>query len=619
MPPPCSTSQKRTRSGGVRQRIAEANAESVDDSVAALAAPSTLATWLKTQWAWGRFSPQEIQHIALLAEKDTTAAGCTAVPSTLSALGDMGTSGQHSNNVHRDLMKLVKDDTQLPEPFFVSLPFKRGSLVQAIMLPHLVFHCLWTHYRQYWESIFLPGGVDGLVKFWAHFASHPCMEGFKGIHAKWQAFTLPLSLHGDAVPTLGCGKVWAKLLQAYSWSCLLARGTTKERSFYLWGAFEQSLKHGAEGGTLHTFFSVLKWSFSCLQTGRFPTHDWKGRKYETGSQEHSLAGQLLAAGFCGHLVSIQGDLDWHASSLDLPRWNLKAGGCSVCKCSEEGEQTWKVFNNPDYIWHLEWHAAEWHNWAKKSRCPLFTIPFLSACNVMLDYLHLKLLGSDQYQYGGVLFLLTHFMMPNSPLDNLQVLWQRMKYWYSVVGTKHRYHYFNRLTMFMRKTGPPKLRGKGGEVIGLGSIMVQLWQEFYNQNLEVHRMILQMLRCNQRMEALMSEYKLETAFDAHGAEQFKAATFQMCHLNALLHNFFLEDPAMKGAFAVTMKLHMLSHVALHCHQINPRLTWCFSGEDHMGVAKKLGQSCAKGLEPEEVNTKMIMHWRYAMHQELTKLD
>lgn len=57
-------------------------------------------------------------------------------------------------------------------------------------------------------------------------------------------------------------------------------------------------------------------------------------------------------------------------------------------------------------------------------------------------------------------MLTHFILPATPLENLQYLWQRIKHWYSVVGTRHRYHYFNRLTMFVRKSGPPKLRGRG---------------------------------------------------------------------------------------------------------------------------------------------------------------
>ena len=155
--------------------------------------------------------------------------------------------------------------------------------------------------------------------------------------------------------------------------------------------------------------------------------------------------------------------------------------------------------------------------------------------------------------------------------------------------------------------------------GLCGIMVALWKEFYNPLLEVHRMILQMLKCNERMETLIAEYKGYTAFPLEAAEQFKAATFQMSHLNALAHQHFLEEVEMKSIFAVTMKLHMLAHLALHCHQINPRLIWNFSGEDNMSVVKELGQSCAKGLQPQEVNSKMVQHWRFAMHQELAKVE
>lgn len=174
----------------------------------------------------------------------------------------MGNCGQHSNNMHRDLMALVKDDSQLPQPFLVSLPFKRQHVVQAIMLPHLVFHALWTNYKQYWETVFSLGSKDALLSFWKHFASHPCMAGFRGINEQWQACTLPLFMHGDAVPTIGCGKVWAKLLQAYSWGCLLARGTTKKRSLYLWGAFEQNLKHGGEGTLI--FFPCFEVELHCF-------------------------------------------------------------------------------------------------------------------------------------------------------------------------------------------------------------------------------------------------------------------------------------------------------------------------------------------------------------------
>ena len=44
--------------------------------------------------------------------------------------------------------------------------------------------------------------------------------------------TVPLMMHGDAVPIVGCAKVWAKLMQCFSWSGFLSTGSTKERSFF---------------------------------------------------------------------------------------------------------------------------------------------------------------------------------------------------------------------------------------------------------------------------------------------------------------------------------------------------------------------------------------------------
>lgn len=226
------------RKGGVSQRLASARAEyAVHDQVAqAVDTKSHLADHLLEGWAWGKYSPQEVQCIAALAMKDMEALGVASVQSSLDALANLGSQGKHSNNVHRDLMNLVKDKSALPEPLMVNFPFKKNLCLQAVMLPHLVFHFLYTQYKDFWHKSFLPCGVEGLVAFWKHFSTHPCMVGFKGSKPQWQRWTLPLNLHGDAVPTVGCGKVWAKMLQAYSWTCLLSKGSTKQRSFFIWGA-----------------------------------------------------------------------------------------------------------------------------------------------------------------------------------------------------------------------------------------------------------------------------------------------------------------------------------------------------------------------------------------------
>lgn len=126
--------------------------------------------------------------------------------------------------------------------------------------------------------------------------------------------------------------------------------------------FEQLLVHGDES-TLDTFFQVLRWIFDCLLKGNFPTADWAGEEhlacsfmgcavlslcmaakaiclylfvavfllcpcesYSSGSEDFLRAGKPLCGGWKAALVSVQGDLDFFAASLGLPRWSLKEGG-----------------------------------------------------------------------------------------------------------------------------------------------------------------------------------------------------------------------------------------------------------------------------------------------------
>ena len=197
---------------------------------------SRLADHLVIQWAWGKYSPQEIQLLAHLATRDMEALGLSEIPTSLTSLAALGSHGRHANNCHRDLIHYMKDKTFLPDPLQVHMPFVATMLLQAVMLPHLVFHTLFTKYPTYWANCFLPGGVKSLVKFWKHMMPHPSMQDFQGHRQQWQRWTIPLNLHGDAVPTIGCGKVWSKMLQGYSWTGLLSKGSTKSRSFFIWGA-----------------------------------------------------------------------------------------------------------------------------------------------------------------------------------------------------------------------------------------------------------------------------------------------------------------------------------------------------------------------------------------------
>ena len=294
-------------------------------------------------------------------------------------------------------------------------------------------------------------------------------------------------------------------------------------------AFEQILKSGQEG-TLNIFFTILQWSFTILQTGQLPSHDWENKAYPEGSWEWKMAGKNLAGGYCGHLLAIQGDLDCFATALSLPRWSVNTGSCANCQCTAAGETTWKKFNSIAHILYMEWSAAQWKLWPNRSSCKLFAIPHVTGMNVFLDYLHIKYLGSDQYQFGGVLWLLCFVVKGSTPANNLHSIWSRMQFWYKKLQVQHRYHYFNRLTMFVRKTGAMKLRGRGAEVQGLTQVLLKIWEEEYNPAVEVHRMILQMLKENYKMEDLLQEHKGEMALPKDSAKKIVGSAFKMAHLN-----------------------------------------------------------------------------------------
>lgn len=142
--------------------------------------------------------------------------------------------------VSEDLIKLVSPGVSLPQPLQVFLPLDcpGGRGLQSILLPHELFHCLWKDHHDHWKQCFLPGGVEDLKSFWSRYDAHPAMQGSVLKEKKrYKERLIPLGLHGDSVPTVGCGKVWAKLLQSYSWHGLLGKAPAKLSTFFVWGAF----------------------------------------------------------------------------------------------------------------------------------------------------------------------------------------------------------------------------------------------------------------------------------------------------------------------------------------------------------------------------------------------
>lgn len=218
-------------------------------------------------------------------------------------------------------------------------------------------------------------------------------------------------------------------------------------------------------------------------------------------------------------------------------------------------------------------------------------------------------------YGSCLFLLTHFMLPQTPLQNLQTCWKFILESYKRHGIQERYRGMNKLSLFKRKQGGPKLKGRAAQVQNLALPLAELWEKYMNPHLAIHKKILTLLRLNVAMEKIMKENRSSLAFDAEDANNFKKCGFALAQIHRELTQHFAEEE--QPLFQDIPKLHAMQHSILSCHVINPRLTWCFRQEDNMNIHRTLARSCAQGLKGPAVTTKIVAKMRIALHLQLCK--
>ena len=308
------------------------------------------------------------------------------------------------------------------------------------------------------------------------------------------------------------------------------------------------------------------------------------------------------------------DLEVVSFSANKRLWNNISGKCTGLA----DENSWRNFSETAGWRTTCWTPAAWKAWEHRSLCPLFEIEGVSACNVALDLMHCKYLGSDMYAMGGIWYYMCFYLLPQSPAQNLARLWSELQLLYKELNVEHRYQYFNRLQMFCRRSGPPKLRGRAAEVRGMILPLMHLWQRYHNPALLLHRQILVMLKKNVEFESILADYKGSTFFPADAAQRFKQAAFAMAHLNSLVASHFHQEEDCRWLCHTTAKLHMVLHIASLAETISPRLLWCFSGEDFMKTARALAKNSVTGTKPSMACNKMLEHWRIGMHLHLEAL-
>ena len=87
---------------------------------------------------------------------------------------------------------------------------------------------------------------------------------------------------------------------------------------------------------------------------------------------------------------------------------------------------------------------------------------------------------------------------------------------------------------------------------------------------------------------------------------------------MFHAFSLKTLAWEWkTFCITLgHIVILVHAAMRASEMNPRLGWCWLGEDFMCRMRQLMSSCTRGVKPADVGQKVARKWLRFMHLNLT---
>ena len=155
-------------------------------------------------------------------------------------------------------------------------------------------------------------------------------------------------------------------------------------------------------------------------------------------------------------------------------------------------------------------------------------------------------------------------------------------------------------------GFPRLKGKAAEVKHLAAPLLAACDVFLCRN-DIHQRIRLLLKLALTMEEVLENNKDKYALPRIEAEAFRRAAYGFAQVTTSLGRHFHENGDL--LFHYTIKYHYLCHLGDMASFINPRLAWCYSGEDFMRISRTLVQSAAHGTARHLVAHKVVEKYSY----------
>jgi len=147
------------------------------------------------------------------------------------------------------------------------------------------------------------------------------------------------------------------------------------------------------------------------------------------------------------------------------------------------------------------------------------------------------------------------------------------------------------SMFENADDFPRLKGAANELRHFGAPLAHVFNLHCDNTVEIQRHMKMGLKATVDMENIMSVWSAVYRWPRNVHREFDRNAIKFCLVQTALGEHF--HPLRIALFHFTIKSHYLLHIALASLYINPRLGWCYSGEDMMGKVKHLIQGTYRG--------------------------
>ncbi len=553
--------------------------------------------------------PVRGQRLADAVRRDQGDLTCQATKD----IASLGHHGKYKGNLARDFDNYCQklELTGHLEPYLLETEIQdhREKIVAgeaAVFVPHEVAHSLWECDEPEFNRRF---GTDKLSEYWRNAEAHPWFRThpWKAAIKRRPDRCIPVRIHGDDAP---CTKRTQIFVANLSPVCTSLQSWLSRFLLVCW-----PLVMAAGPQTLESFFSAFVWSLLLmapdLDDVLFPN---TGHNHQPlRGKRLARAGQRICGGYRFVLTQFCGDWKFLKEFFHFRQCYTKLQFCWLC-LGTKATGTLCAWNNSldAACFECERSSTAFLMFLRSLHHPLASYTGFDMSMIMLDLMHICLLGIMQFVVGGVLWELCleqRWYRPgrgswqSRTNHSLRLAFDDFKNWLKTRQLQSSHPLFTVLGLSMHTLADcPMLKVKAANCL----LVCQWLSEL----------------CCADAHAEGDDYKKVRATTLWGfSETFSilqgqdhwisdtAAEHLMCTRAAALQGYnTLACVAVEreiNRFPMKPKIHLFDHCMRDTckYRENPTFCWCFSDEDFIGKIKRVASRC----HPFRMGMRALQRW------------